>query len=153
MIKEHARQTAFLHSLVLCCEGEHARELLRRLSKARHEDRVIRCAVLLAAAAGLLALMAFGYAAVLVPEFLLRDSHLLRGIQALAVASLGCVVVFLPYWWWMRTVFNALHEECRRFVMQHLKGNLVVRHEEAFVHLVSQGNPPHRASSPRLAAG
>lgn len=143
MIKEHGRQTAFLQSLMLCCEGEPARRLLGRLAKARREDRVMRVALLLAVAVGVVALMTYGYSAVLVPEFFLRASTLLRVIQVLGVASLVCAGGFAAYWWWTRAVFNALHEECRCFVMLRLQARLIVLHEEN--HLQPAGKPlPHR---------
>jgi hypothetical protein len=138
VIREHARQTAFLQGLMLCCEGEAARQLIRRLAKARHEDRVIRIAVLLAALAGGAAILIYGYAAVLVSDFFDRRSALLVFIQVLGVASLVCVAMFVPYWCWSRALFNSLHEECRCFLMKHLKGDLVIRHEEEFVTMVSK---------------
>ena len=97
MIKEHARQTDFLQSLMLCCEGESARELVRRLAKARREDRVMRIAVLLSVMLGLVALGALGYAAVLAPESFFRDSLPLRMIQTLGMASFICAITFLVH--------------------------------------------------------
>ena len=47
MIREHHRQTDFLQSLILLCENEQAGELLNRLDHARHEDLIMRVAVLL----------------------------------------------------------------------------------------------------------
>lgn len=130
---------------MLCCEGEAARQLIRRLAKARHEDRVIRIAVLLAALAGVVAMMIYGYAAVLVPDFFQRSSSLLICTQVLGIASLVGVSAFIAYWLWTRSLFNSLHEECRCFLMKHLKGELIIRHEEEFVILASKGGSPRGA--------
>jgi hypothetical protein len=127
MIKEHHRQADFLQSLILLCEFDQASELLSRMGQARHEDRIMRVAVLLSILLGVLVLGAMGYAAVLAPETFLRSSTPLRLLQTIGTASFICMVVFLVYWSWKRTVCNDLHEECRHFVMRQLRIRLEVR--------------------------
>ena len=120
MNKEHFRQAAFLQSLLLLCSSQQAAQLRGRIAQARHEDRVMRLAVLIAILLGGLVVGTLGYAAVLAPTSFFRNSVLLRVLQALAMGSLISVVIFLGYWWWKRALFNALNEECRCFLFQHL---------------------------------
>jgi hypothetical protein len=144
MIKEHHRQADFLQSLVVLCECEQADELLNRIGRARREDRIMHAAVLLSILLGVLVLGTMGYAAVLAPETFLRSSTPLRLLQTIGTASFICMVVFLIYWFWKRSVCNDLHEECRHFVMRQLRIRLEVRSRENLV-------PRPVGSTPKLA--
>lgn len=139
MIKEHVRQTDFLQSLMVGCEGELARQLARRLTEARREDRVMRIAVLLSVMLGLVALGALGYAAVLAPDSFFRDSLPLRMIQTLGMASFICAIAFLVHWYWKRAEFNGLHEECRCFIKQQLQSTPAVGSIVAFAPRAPNG--------------
>lgn len=130
MNKEHHRHADFLQSLIVLCECEQADELLSRIGQARREDRIMRVAVLLSILLGVLVLGILGYAAVLAPESFFRSSTPLRLLQTVGTASFICMVVFLIYWFWKRSVCNDLHEECRHFVMRQLQIRLEVRSRE-----------------------
>ncbi len=131
MNKEHTRQTEFLHSMILRCDCEHARELLGRMAHVRQEDVVLRRAILIAVVIVGLVLCILGYSLLLAPEFFVVHPRLFVVVQAAGVASLLSVVGFVGYAYWARAVSNTLHEECRRYLMQQWRAQAGVAHHGA----------------------
>jgi hypothetical protein len=129
--KEQTRQTEFLHSMILRCDCEHARDLLQRMAHARHEDRVLRRAILIAVVVMGLVLCVLGYSALLAPEFFALHPRLFVVVQAAGVASLVSVVGFVGYAYWARAVSNTLHEECRRYLLLQWRAQSGLHHHEA----------------------
>lgn len=140
--KEHSRQTEFLHSMILRCDCEHARELLHRMAHARHEDRVLRRAILIALVIMGMVLCVLGYSIVLAPDFFAVHPRLLVVVQAAGVASLLSVVGFVGYAYWARAVSNTLHEECRRYLMLQWRPHSGVQHHGTPA-ASNEAHPPH----------
>lgn len=120
-MNEYRRQSAFLQSLLAYDDSASSHELRERLAAAERNERSLLSACRLVSFFGLFGLFAFGYSAVLVPEFFENSSHLLiRLSSALGLGSVMCLMVFLGLWLWYRAVANRVREECRQSVRQTL---------------------------------
>ena len=124
MIKEHARQMAFLQTLILLAEPAEGQRLIERLEKAAREERCIRHAIYWVILIAALSFSILCYAAVLLPEFFARASSTALVFSGGCVGSLISLMVFLVFWFWYRQASHPLHEECRRFVVRVMETRL-----------------------------
>ncbi len=119
---ERQRQTQFLKGLLGFAGSRVRREFQDRISKAEHDEKCVRSALILVGLVGLFSVSGLGYSVVLVPEFFDSSTPLLvKLFCALGLGSVICMVVFLGCWLWYRALANRLHEECRRKVMESLE--------------------------------
>lgn len=118
---ERERQTAFMESLLKEGSGESGR-LRERLTKAQHDERCIRRALILMLIVGAFALLGLGYSAVLLPEFFDNATpFLVKIFCALGLGSLMCMIIFGGCWLWYRTVSNQVNEDCRHFIEHYVR--------------------------------
>ncbi len=95
------------------------------MAKAEHDERSVRCAVLLVGSVALVSLLGLAYAAVLLPEFFDSTTpFLVKLFCALGLGSFICLIAFLCCWFWYRGISNKLHEECRQLVTDFLQARL-----------------------------
>lgn len=120
-MSERQKQISFLKVLIRCEDSDKCRDLQERIKRAEQDEKCIRRMLLLVITVELLSLAGLGYSAVFHPNFFAATTpFLVRLFSALGLGSLVCLVAFLGYWIWHRSMLNDLNEECRRAVLATL---------------------------------
>ncbi len=121
-MSERQKQRLFLKKLMGFAGKHCGHELHERMAKAEHDERSVRCAVILVGSVALLSLLGLAYAAVLLPEFFDNTTpFLVKLFCALGLGSFICLIAFLVCWFWYRGVSNKLYDECRQIVTDVLQ--------------------------------
>ena len=116
-MSERRKQSDFLKSLLRYMSEEQQRALDQRFAKAEREEKCVRRALFLVTLVALFALCGAGYSAVFLPGFIREPwNPVTRQFCALGLCAGICIVAFLAFRAWQRSVTSSLHEECRRQV-------------------------------------
>jgi hypothetical protein len=129
MMSEHQKETAFLRQCIAYEESATGRQLDERIAQIQRDERCLRRAAWLMALLAALALVGFGYLALLMDDFPMHMSlfavhFMTKVIVAMGIGSLTSLLAFAGYGIRYRWELNLRREECRRMVTKLLESRL-----------------------------
>jgi len=120
---ERNKQNDFVRELIRSHDCADSRDLQSRIARAERDERCIWRALLLALLLALFSVAGLCYSAVFLPEFFQHQTPAaVWFFSAVLFASGICLLSFGAFWFWYRSVSNALYHEGRKFVLTHLTG-------------------------------
>lgn len=120
---ERNKQNDFVRELIRSHDSADSRDLQSRIARAERDERCIWRALLLAFLLALFSVAGLCYSAVFLPEFFQHQTPAaVWFFSAVLFASGICLLSFGAFWFWYRSVSNALYHEARKFVLTRLTG-------------------------------
>jgi len=128
-MSEHQKETAFLRQCIAYEESAEGRQLDERIAQLQRDERCLRRAAWLMALLAALAVVGFGYLALLMNDFpthmsLFAIHFMTKVVFAMGIGSMISLLAFAGYGFRYRWELNFRREECRRLVTRLLESRL-----------------------------
>ena len=126
---EHQKETTFLRRCISYEEGAQGRQLDERIAQIQRDERCLRRAAWVVGLVAALAVVGFGYLAILMEDFprhmsLFAVQFLTKVVFAMGIGSLISLLIFSGFAIRYRWELNLRREECRRLVTKLLESRL-----------------------------
>jgi hypothetical protein len=128
-LSEHQKETAFLRQCIAYEESSEGRQLDERIAQIQRDERCLGRAAWLMALLAALAVVGFGYLALLMEDFpthmsLFAVHFVTKVVFAMGIGSLISLLTFAGFGIRYRWELNLRREECRHLVTKLLESRL-----------------------------
>jgi hypothetical protein len=135
-MSERQKQNEFLRELMRSQDFTDCKDLQTRMNEAERDERCICRAMRLAIFLAVASLAGLAYSSVFLPEFFQPATpRTVQILTALLIASAICLVGFIGFWLWYRSICDSLATQARKLIIARQPST---SHNGAFVETPAQ---------------